>query len=98
MTPAIGKADLVVVAGAGGFIGGRVVRHLLATGFRTLRAVDLKRGEEWFQRFAEAENIVGDLRDRAVCAASCKGAAAVYNLASDMGGMGFIEAHKAECM
>jgi GDP-D-mannose 3', 5'-epimerase len=98
MTPALGKGDLVVVAGAGGFIGGWLVRHLLATGFRKVRAIDLKRPEEWFQRFAEAENIVGDLRDRAVCAASCEGAAAVYNLAADMGGMGFIEAHKAECM
>src|SRR5262245_49616561 len=94
----IGKDDLVVVTGAGGFIGGWLVRHLLKQGFRKVRAVDLKAQQERFQQFPEADNVVGDLRARAECAAACKGAAAVYNLAADMGGMGFIEAHKAECM
>jgi nucleoside-diphosphate-sugar epimerase len=94
----MGKDDLVVVAGAGGFIGGALVRHLLDTGFRKVRAIDLKQREEWFQHFPDAENIVIDLRDRAACTQSCQGAAAVYNLAADMGGMGFIELHKAECM
>jgi nucleoside-diphosphate-sugar epimerase len=94
----IGKDDLVVVTGAGGFIGGWLVRHLLGRGFRRVRAVDLKPREEWFQLIPEADNVVADLRVRAACTAACKDAAAVYNLAADMGGMGFIEAHKAECM
>jgi nucleoside-diphosphate-sugar epimerase len=94
----IGKRDLVVVTGAGGFIGGWLVRHLLEIGFGRVRAVDLKPFEQWFQLSADAENIVGDLRDRGACAIASRGAAAVYNLAADMGGMGFIDAHKAECM
>jgi nucleoside-diphosphate-sugar epimerase len=94
----IGKDDLVVVTGAGGFIGGWLVRHLLEQGFRKVRAVDLKPHEEWFQLFPEVDNVVDDLRVHAACTAACKNAAAVYNLAADMGGMGFIESHKAECM
>jgi nucleoside-diphosphate-sugar epimerase len=94
----IDKRDLVVVTGAGGFIGGWLVRHLLEIGFGRVRAVDLKPLEQWFQLSADAENIVGDLRDRGACAIACRSAAAVYNLAADMGGMGFIDAHKAECM
>ena len=98
MTKMGGQDDCVVVTGAGGFIGGWLVRHLLEAGFRKIRAVDLKPFEQWFQLFPEAENVMSDLRDRAACATACRGAAAVYNLAADMGGMGFIETHKAECM
>jgi GDP-D-mannose 3',5'-epimerase len=93
-----GDGDLVVVTGAGGFIGGWLVRHLLEEGVRRVRAVDLKPHEQWFQLFPQAENIVADLRHPDACAAACQDAAAVYNLAADMGGMGFIENHKAECM
>jgi nucleoside-diphosphate-sugar epimerase len=95
---AIRKSDLIVVTGAGGFIGGWLVRHLLEAGFAKVRAVDLKPHDEWFQKLPDADNVVGDLRDRVACDAACRGAAAVYNLAADMGGMGFIETHKAECM
>ncbi len=98
MTVKIGKDDLIVVTGAGGFIGGWLVRHLLELGHRRVRAVDLKPVNEWFQASREAENIVADLRNYPTCLAACRDAAAVYNLAADMGGMGFIEAHKAECM
>jgi GDP-D-mannose 3', 5'-epimerase len=98
MTVSVDKNDLVVVTGAGGFIGGWLVRRLLAQGFRKVRAVDLKPREEWFQLLPEADSIVGDLRVRAACTEVCKDAAVVYNLAADMGGMGFIETHKAECM
>jgi len=98
MRMTVGKDDLVVVTGAGGFIGGWLVRHMLDSGFGKVRAIDLKPREHWFQLSPQAENVIGDLRELAVCTAACKGAAAVYNLAADMGGMGFIEAHKAECM
>jgi len=94
----VGKNDLVVVTGAGGFIGGWLVRHLLAQGFRKVRAVDLKPREQWFQLLPDTHNIVSDLRTRQACADICKDAAVVYNLAADMGGMAFIETHKAECM
>ena len=88
----------VVVTGAGGFVGGWLVGSLLRRGVRRVRAVDLKPLGAWFQRFPAAENMVADLRDAETCAAASRDAVAVYNLASDMGGMGFIEANKAACM
>ena len=91
------KSDLIVVAGAGGFIGGHLVRDLVSRGHR-VRAVDRKPLPEWFQVFDEAENVVLDLRANAHCQQVCQGARHVYNLAADMGGMGFIEHNKALCM
>jgi len=90
--------DLVVVTGAGGFIGGHLVGELLRRGHRRIRAVDLKPFDEWFQRFPEADNRRFDLRGLDACREAAAGARDVYNLASDMGGMGFIETHKADCM
>jgi nucleoside-diphosphate-sugar epimerase len=94
----IDKDALVVVTGAGGFIGGHLVADLRRSGHRRLRAVDLKPAGEWFQRFDDVDNRILDLRDRSACIEAANGAQSIYNLASDMGGMGFIEAHKAECM
>jgi GDP-D-mannose 3', 5'-epimerase len=91
------SADPVLVAGAGGFIGGHLVRDLLADGAR-VRAVDQKPLDEWFQRFDEAENLELDLSRRGQCATAVDGVGEVYNLAADMGGMGFIEVNKALCM
>jgi nucleoside-diphosphate-sugar epimerase len=88
---------LVLVTGAGGFIGGHLVSRLLAEG-RRVRAVDIKQLSNWYQASPEAENLIGDLSDRAVCDAAARGVDQIYNLAADMGGMGFIETHKAECM
>jgi GDP-D-mannose 3',5'-epimerase len=88
----------ILIAGAGGFIGGHLVGDLLARGFRHMRAVDIKPLGEWFQRFEEADNRQADLRDRAACDAAMAGVDCVFNLACDMGGMGFIEANKAACM
>ena len=87
----------MVVAGAGGFIGGHLVRSLLAEG-GAVRAVDVKPVGEWHQRFDGAENRELDLRTLEGCRRALKNAAEVYNLASDMGGMGFIEANRARCM
>ena len=96
--PVIGKHDGILVAGAGGFIGGHLVAALLADGHDNLRAVDIKPQAEWYQRLDGADNRVLDLRDRAACTEAARGMGFVYNLAADMGGMGFIEFHKAECM
>jgi nucleoside-diphosphate-sugar epimerase len=87
----------VLVTGAGGFIGGHLVKSLIAAG-NHVRAIDIKPLNEWFQVENDAQNIISDMRDTQSSAKSCDGIDTVYNLASDMGGMGFIENHKAECM
>jgi nucleoside-diphosphate-sugar epimerase len=92
------KDDLIVVTGAGGFIGGQLVSSLLAKGFKNLRAVDVKPFEGWYQKFGEVENIQADLQEYYSCDNACKGARYIFNLAADMGGMGFIENNKAACM
>ena len=88
----------VVVCGAGGFIGGHLVADLLREGGARVRAVDVKPIDEWFQVFDEADNRVLDLSDLNACRQALEGARYVFNLAADMGGMGFIEANKARCM
>jgi nucleoside-diphosphate-sugar epimerase len=92
------KNDLIVVTGAGGFIGGHLLADLRAKGYSRLRGVDIKPLDLWFQRFDDVDNIVGDLKLLEVCQAAAKNAGYVFNFACDMGGMGFIETHKAECM
>ena len=94
----IERAEPILVAGAGGFIGGWLVRHLQEEGFANLRAVDLKPFDEWHQVIPGVDNRVADLRSLDACRASVRGMAHVYNLACDMGGMGFIETNKAACM
>jgi nucleoside-diphosphate-sugar epimerase len=89
---------LVLVAGGGGFIGGHLVGKLLAEGKWRVRCVDIKPQDEWFQVFPEADNVVADLKDLGHCEAAVRGVSEVYNLAADMGGMGFIENNKALCM
>jgi nucleoside-diphosphate-sugar epimerase len=89
--------DVVVVTGAGGFIGGHLVAALRARGER-VRAVDVKPLVEWHQAFGDVENVVADLQRLEPCRAAVRGAHTVYQLAADMGGMGFIEHHKALCM
>jgi nucleoside-diphosphate-sugar epimerase len=86
-----------LVCGAGGFIGGHLTAELIRRGDR-VRAVDIKPLEEWHQRFEGAENLRLDLRRREACEQATAGVDLVYNLGADMGGMGFIESHKADCM
>ena len=92
------RGSLIVVAGGGGFIGGHLVAELRRRGFEHIRAVDIKPADEWYQRFSDVENLELDLRERGACREAVAGAAEVFNFAADMGGMGFIENHKAECM
>jgi GDP-D-mannose 3',5'-epimerase len=92
------KDDLVVVAGAGGFIGGHLVRVLQQRGHTNIRAVDVKPLDEWYQKTSGVDNQVGNLALLDTCRAAARDARMIYNLAADMGGMGFIETHKAECM
>jgi len=90
--------DLVLVTGAGGFIGGNLVASLRAQGYNRIRAVDIKLLDHWYQRFGDVENLSLDLNEKQNCEASAKGARDIYNLAANMGGMGFIEKNKALCM
>jgi len=92
------RDQVVLVAGAGGFIGGHLVAYLRQNGYTRIRAVDIKPFEEWYQRFPDAENLRLDLRDKTACLRACERAKEVYQLAADMGGMGFIENNKALCM
>ncbi len=93
-----GKDDLIVVTGAGGFIGGSLVRYFHEQGFTRLRAVDKKPLPEWYQRTPGVECLCMDLSDPDNCARACENAREVYNLAADMGGMGFIERFRVECL
>lgn len=88
----------LVVCGAGGFIGGHLVANLTSQGFDVIRAVDIKPLDQWCQKSSEAENRVLDLKDKTACERAVVGADIVFNLAADMGGMGFIESNKALCM
>jgi nucleoside-diphosphate-sugar epimerase len=92
------KMQKIVVCGAGGFIGGHLVGDLIRQGHTDIVAVDIKPFEAWYQRFDQAENLQLDLQLKEDCRTALKGATIVYNLAADMGGMGFIENNKALCM
>jgi len=92
----IGK--LIVVTGAGGFIGGSLVARLRALGQQRIRAVDIKPFDEWYQKFDDVENLILDLNEKQNCEVTARGASNIYNLAANMGGMGFIENNKALCM
>ena len=94
----ISRTDPILVAGAGGFIGGWLVRYLQENGYTNLRAVDIKPLDEWHQVLPGVDNRVADLRALETCREAVQGIAHVYNLACDMGGMGFIEANRAACM
>ncbi len=97
-SPELKKDDLIVVAGAGGFIGGSLVRRFHEQGFTNIRAVDKKPLPQWYQRVPGSEVICMDLSEKENAIRAVEGAAEVYNLAADMGGMGFIERFRVECL
>jgi GDP-D-mannose 3', 5'-epimerase len=92
------KDKLIVVTGAGGFIGGHLVAELRARGHKAIRGVDIKPLPDWYQRFDDVENLPLDLNRLENCEAAARGAHEIYNFAANMGGMGFIENNKALCM
>jgi GDP-D-mannose 3',5'-epimerase len=85
------------VTGAGGFIAGHLVVELLKREYQ-VRAVDKKPLNQWYRVSEKADNLVLDLNIKENCYKAVNGYNEVFNLAADMGGMGFIETHKADCM
>jgi GDP-D-mannose 3', 5'-epimerase len=92
------KDDLILITGAGGFIAGTLVKHFCDQGFTRIRAVDKKPLPDWYRRIDGVECLSLDVSNEANCRRVCEGAVEVYNLAADMGGMGFIERFRIECM
>jgi GDP-D-mannose 3', 5'-epimerase len=90
--------DAALVTGAGGFIGGHLVARLRDEGASQVRAVDVKPVDEWYQVFPDVENVQANLEQVDECRRAVDGVDTVFNLAADMGGMGFIENNKALCM
>jgi nucleoside-diphosphate-sugar epimerase len=96
--PSLNKDDLIVIAGAGGFIAGALTRYFHDHGFTRIRAIDRKPLPNWYQRVPGVECISMDLSEKENAVRAVEGAAEVYNLAADMGGMGFIEHFRVECL
>jgi nucleoside-diphosphate-sugar epimerase len=92
------KDDLIVIGGAGGFIAGSLARYFHDQGFTRIRAIDKKPLPQWYQRTPGVECLCMDLSHEENCKRACEGAVEVYNLAADMGGMGFIERFRIECL
>jgi nucleoside-diphosphate-sugar epimerase len=90
--------DRIVIAGAGGFIGGALARHFHDRGFTRIRAIDRKPLSDWYQQVEGVECLSMDLSEKANAVQAVKGAVEVYNFAADMGGMGFIERFRIECL
>ena len=101
--PTLKKDDLIVIAGAGGFIAGALTRYFHDQGFTRIRAVDKKPVPDWYQRVegekaSQVECLSMDLSEKENAIRAVEGAVEVYNLAADMGGMGFIERFRVECL
>lgn len=90
--------NIILVAGAGGFIGGELVNHLRKNSNCKIRAIDRKPISQWYQKFDDVENLSLDLQREDNCYVAAENTKEIYNLAADMGGMGFIEHNKALCM
>jgi len=87
----------ILIAGGGGFIGGHLAKEMTSRG-HTVRVVDIKPLDQWYQQVDQAENIVANLEEKDACFRAAEGCDEVFNLACNMGGMGFIENNRALCM
>ena len=96
--PELSKDDLIVITGAGGFIAGALTRYFHDQGFTRIRAIDKKPLPQWYQRVEGVESLCLDLSEKENAIRAVEGAVEVYNLAADMGGMGFIERFRVECL
>ena len=96
--PDLSKDDLIVIAGAGGFLGGSLTQYFRKQGFSRIRAVDKKPLPYWYQRIPGVESLCLDLSNNENAIKAVEGAVEVYNFAADMGGMGFIERFRVECL
>ena len=96
--PKLKKDDLIVITGAGGFIAGNLALYFKKRGFTNIRAVDKKPLYEWYLHVPSVQNLCLDVSVEENCRRVCEGAVEVYNLAADMGGMGFIEKNRVECL
>jgi nucleoside-diphosphate-sugar epimerase len=94
----LNEDDLIVITGAGGFIAGALARYFHEQGFTRIRAIDKKPLPIWYQVFPGVESLCMDVSEKGCAIEACKGAREVYNLAADMGGMGFIERFRVECL
>ena len=92
------KDDLIVITGAGGFIAGALTRYFHDQGFTRIRAIDKKPLPDWYQHVPGVENLCLDVSEKENAIRAVEGAVEVYNLAADMGGMGFIERFRIECL
>jgi len=92
------KDDLIAITGAGGFIAGSLTRFFHELGYVHIRAIDKKPLPDWYQRVPGVECLSMDLSEKENCIRAVEGAVEVYNLAADMGGMGFIERFRIECL
>ncbi len=92
------RSNLIVITGAGGFIGGSLVSALRNLGYQRIRGVDIKPFDQWYQRFDDVENLSLDLNLKENCEITARDSSDIYNFAANMGGMGFIEQNKALCM
>ena len=96
--PELRKDDLIVITGAGGFIAGALTRYFHNQGFSRIRAIDKKPLPQWYQHVQGVESLCMDLSEKENAVRAVEGAVEVYNLAADMGGMGFIERFRVECL
>jgi nucleoside-diphosphate-sugar epimerase len=96
--PELRKDDLIVITGAGGFIAGALTRYFHNQGFSRIRAIDKKPLPQWYQHVEGVESLCMDLSEKENAIRAVEGAVEVYNLAADMGGMGFIERFRVECL
>lgn len=98
VTRGLDKDDLIVITGAGGFIAGSLTRYFAEQGYTRIRAIDRKPLPDWYLRVPGVESISMDLSHEQNAIDAVRGATEVYNLAADMGGMGFIEHFRVECL